>query len=203
MGKKYVVIHGRVPGIYDAWTGENGCEAQVLKFEGALYKTFPTTEEANQCGEANHLLTLQKFKLEKGKAIAFVAGAFHSKKRKTAVAVSLVTDDGLDTVVKIIKLPLLYGKKNGEGELDAVVLALELATNKGIYDMLVCHNYIGTYAWATGFWSAESNGAGRYHSIMSGAMPSVHFCIDDLENNPHMRTVKRLSLSETEKEQER
>lgn len=47
MGKKsrkwYVVWHGLNPGVYDSW---NECQRQVKGFEGALFKSFPTEEEA-------------------------------------------------------------------------------------------------------------------------------------------------------------
>ncbi|WP_029407439.1 ribonuclease H family protein [Thiomicrorhabdus sp. Milos-T2] len=46
MAKKfYVVWQGRQPGIYTDW---NSCKAQVDKFAGAKYKSFPTKAEAEQ-----------------------------------------------------------------------------------------------------------------------------------------------------------
>ncbi|MBN2864908.1 MAG: ribonuclease H family protein [Thiotrichales bacterium] len=46
MAKKfYVVWQGRTPGIYTDW---NSCKAQVEKFAGARYKSFPTKAEAQQ-----------------------------------------------------------------------------------------------------------------------------------------------------------
>lgn len=41
--KFYVVWCGRVPGVYSSWAD---CRAQVEGFEGALYKSFKTLEEA-------------------------------------------------------------------------------------------------------------------------------------------------------------
>ena len=46
MAKKYYVVWaGRQPGIYTDW---NSCKAQVDKFAGAKYKSFPTQAEAEQ-----------------------------------------------------------------------------------------------------------------------------------------------------------
>ncbi|MDX1353125.1 MAG: ribonuclease H family protein [Thiomicrorhabdus sp.] len=46
MAKKYYVVWaGRKPGIYTDW---NSCKAQVDKFAGAKYKSFPTQAEAEQ-----------------------------------------------------------------------------------------------------------------------------------------------------------
>lgn len=41
--KFYAVAKGRVPGIYTTW---DNCKAQVDKYPGAIYKSFPTEEEA-------------------------------------------------------------------------------------------------------------------------------------------------------------
>ena len=46
MGKKqkyYVVWKGVSPGVYTSWTD---CQLQVKGFDGALYKSFDTKEEA-------------------------------------------------------------------------------------------------------------------------------------------------------------
>ena len=47
MGKKkfYVVWHGVSPGIYTSWTD---CKLQINGFEGAIYKSFDTQEEAER-----------------------------------------------------------------------------------------------------------------------------------------------------------
>ncbi|MEE8541270.1 MAG: ribonuclease H family protein, partial [Desulfobacterales bacterium] len=49
MAKKknyYVVAAGRNPGIYLEWFGDKGAEAQVKGFQGAVFKGFPTKQEA-------------------------------------------------------------------------------------------------------------------------------------------------------------
>jgi len=44
--KYYAVARGRNPGIYTAWFGPAGAEAQIRTFPGARYKGFPSLEEA-------------------------------------------------------------------------------------------------------------------------------------------------------------
>lgn len=41
--KYYVVWKGVTPGIYDSWTE---CQLQIKNYKGAVYKSFPTREEA-------------------------------------------------------------------------------------------------------------------------------------------------------------
>lgn len=43
--KYYVVWHGLEPGVYKSWAE---CERQVKGVEGAVYKSFPTAEEAEE-----------------------------------------------------------------------------------------------------------------------------------------------------------
>jgi len=52
MAKKkfYVVWKGVKPGIYDSWAE---CKSQVSGFENALYKSFPTREEAEKAFSTN------------------------------------------------------------------------------------------------------------------------------------------------------
>lgn len=55
MAKKYYVVwQGKVPGIYTDW---NSCKAQVDKFAGAKYKSFPTLAEAEQAYIGTHVRT--------------------------------------------------------------------------------------------------------------------------------------------------
>lgn len=42
----YVVIHGRQPGIYQEWSGEEGAAEQVEGVDEAIFKGFETIEEA-------------------------------------------------------------------------------------------------------------------------------------------------------------
>ncbi|WP_205703974.1 ribonuclease HI [Candidatus Chloroploca sp. Khr17] len=50
MSKKhfYAVVVGRMPGIYTAWAGANGAEAQVKGFPSAIFKGFATHAEAKR-----------------------------------------------------------------------------------------------------------------------------------------------------------
>jgi len=48
MAKKqiYVVVRGRNPGVYEAWSGDDGASSQVQGFPGALFKGFVRQEDA-------------------------------------------------------------------------------------------------------------------------------------------------------------
>ena len=61
MGKKkfYVVWNGVSPGIYTSWTD---CKLQINGFEGAVYKSFNTKEEAERAYNSSPYLYIQKKK---------------------------------------------------------------------------------------------------------------------------------------------
>lgn len=44
--KFYAVLKGKRPGIYDSWFGQGGAHEQVDVFPGALYRGFPSFEDA-------------------------------------------------------------------------------------------------------------------------------------------------------------
>ncbi|XP_042445513.1 uncharacterized protein LOC122030369 [Zingiber officinale] len=49
MGKTYVVFVGREPGIYETWVEASD---HVIRFKGAIYKSFKSREEAEKAFEA-------------------------------------------------------------------------------------------------------------------------------------------------------
>jgi ribonuclease HI len=46
--KYYAVVKGRKPGVYTEWKGQNGAQAQIIRFSGAVYKGFETKKEAEE-----------------------------------------------------------------------------------------------------------------------------------------------------------
>lgn len=59
--KFYVVWHGVTPGIYTSWTE---CKAQVNGCEGAIYKGFPTREEAEEAYNSSPYIYIARAKKE-------------------------------------------------------------------------------------------------------------------------------------------
>jgi len=44
----YIVVHGRKPGLYNTWFGDDGASKQIENFTDAIYKGFYTKEDALQ-----------------------------------------------------------------------------------------------------------------------------------------------------------
>ncbi|MCE5264150.1 MAG: ribonuclease HI [Deltaproteobacteria bacterium] len=58
--KYYAVLRGSRPGIYSTWYGPGGAEEQVRGFAGAVYKGFPTLDEAKRWLESPAAAVNQK-----------------------------------------------------------------------------------------------------------------------------------------------
>jgi len=69
--KFYTVWKGIVPGVYDSW---EECKCQVEKFDGALYKSFPTKECAEKAYSSKPWVFLGKSKEKK--TVASLQGDF-------------------------------------------------------------------------------------------------------------------------------
>lgn len=83
MAKKkryYAVVKGRNPGIYTEWKGQNGAQAQIIRFSGSVYKGFETEREAEefmnqQSIEQPDIQETEAAGLKEGKVIIYTDGA--------------------------------------------------------------------------------------------------------------------------------
>jgi ribonuclease HI len=125
--KFYVVWKGVKPGIYSSW---DDCKAQISGFENALYKSFPTREEAEKAFSENPWKSLNrqpKFKSEE----AIISGSI-------AVDAACSGNPGLMEYrgvfvadgVEIFHVGPLAEGTNNIGEFLAIVHALALLKKK-------------------------------------------------------------------------
>jgi len=76
----YAVVKGRNPGIYTEWKGQNGAQAQIIRFSGSVYKGFETEREAEefmnqQSIEQPDIQETEAAGLKEGKIIIYTDGA--------------------------------------------------------------------------------------------------------------------------------
>lgn len=91
MAKKkfYVVWKGVKPGIYSSW---DDCKAQVSGFEDALYKSFPTQEEAEKAFSKNPWKSLNSQQGKKGKSASTFKSAATTKSPTNILPESIAVD---------------------------------------------------------------------------------------------------------------
>lgn len=138
MAKKkfYVVWKGVKPGIYDSW---DECKAQVSGFEDALYKSFPTMNEARNAFKKNPWKSLNNGQEQKNKAGATPTSAGKIISQSIAVDAACSGNPGLMEYrgvfvgdgVEIFHIGPMEEGTNNIGEFLAIVHALALLKKKG------------------------------------------------------------------------
>ena len=170
--KYYAVKKGKVPGIYFNW---NDCKAMVDGYQGAVYKSFKTIEEAEKFINGEKSITGMKASGEstsesdeKYSTYAFVDGSFNKATHTYGYGGFLVTDhekyvlQGADNDAEMATM------RNVAGEIKGAEAAVKKAIELGIKELVIYYDYMGIEMWATGAWKRNKAGTIAYHEyIMS------------------------------------
>lgn len=164
--KYYAVKKGKVPGIYLNW---NDCKAMVDGYQGAVYKSFKTIEEAEKFIVG--MKAAGENKSESGESCstyAFVDGSFNKATHTYGYGGFLVTDNekyvlqGADNDAEMATM------RNVAGEIKGAEAAVKKAIELGIKELVIYYDYMGIEMWATGAWKRNKAGTIAYHDyIMS------------------------------------
>lgn len=170
--KYYAVKKGKVPGIYLNW---NDCKAMVDGYQGAVYKSFKTIEEAEKFITGEKIISGMKASgkntSESGETCstyAFVDGSFNKATHTYGYGGFLVTDNekyvlqGADNDAEMATM------RNVAGEIKGAEAAVKKAIELGIKELVIYYDYMGIEMWATGAWKRNKTGTIAYHDyIMS------------------------------------
>lgn len=162
--KYYAVKKGNVPGIYLNW---NDCKAMVDGYQGAVYKSFKTIEEAEKFINGEKNITGMKSSGENS-TYAFVDGSFNKATHTYGYGGFLVTDNekyvlqGADNDAEMATM------RNVAGEIKGAEAAVKKAIELGVKELVIYYDYKGIEMWATGDWNRNKAGTIAYHEyIMS------------------------------------
>lgn len=170
--KYYAVKKGKVPGIYLSW---NDCKAMVDGYQGAVYKSFKTIEEAEKFITGEKIISGLKASGkntygsgETCSTYAFVDGSFNKATHTYGYGGFLVTDNekyvlqGADNDAEMATM------RNVAGEIKGAEAAVKKAIELGIKELVIYYDYMGIEMWATGAWKRNKAGTIAYHDyIMS------------------------------------
>lgn len=188
MAKKkfYAVKVGKTPGIYLTW---NECEEQTKGFSGAVYKSFPSLEEAEhymiddevkelspdiQNGERstistedfNVMVNEKILSIKPDEVIAFVDGSYDVSEEKSAFGAIIISPGGnKDTLYKAFTKNLgedFISLRNVAAELEGVKEAVNWAIKYNKRKLTVFYDYEGIERWATGQWKAKKDLTKKY-----------------------------------------
>ena len=177
MGKIYAVKCGRKPGIYNTWAD---CQKQVIKYPGAIFKSFKTMEEANQF-MGNKLIDIEENKEDKVEnsikyPYAFVDGSFYKDTFIYGYGGFLMIDE--DTKIKLQGSgddKELASMRNVAGEILGSMAAVKEAEKLGLKSLTIYYDYQGIESWAVGDWKTNKIGTKYYAEFMNNTKVKVSF----------------------------
>lgn len=180
--KYYAVRQGKVPGIYESW---DACRAQVHGYSQAIYKSFPTREEAEKFMQ-NGVTSMADTPAEEaditeqGVLKAYVDGSYILTKADSfAYGVVFLDADGQRTASGACKDPDLATMRNVAGEIRGAAYAMQYAVERGYKKLWIYHDYEGIARWCLGDWKTNREGTKAYKA-----------CYDSIKDRLEIHFVK-------------
>lgn len=151
--KFYAVRKGRHTGIFLSWAK---CQKETTGFKGAIFKSFPTLEEAKKYlmdAPFSENSIDKNFSMSSGRFI-FVDGSYREGKYSWAFVayqdgIVCHTANGKGTSIEDANL------RNVAGEIEAVLHAVKWADAVEWQDFTIIHDYSGLAEWACGRWKTN------------------------------------------------
>lgn len=172
MSKKYYAVRvGVTPGVYTTW---DECKPMVHGHPGAIYKSFPTMEEAiafaqvdkvDLC-EDEHTKDDKIKEINHDKAYAFVDGSYNINTKVYGYGGFLIHNNEKHIVTGSGEDEDMASMRNVAGEIMGCMAAVKLAIELGIKELDVYYDYLGIEMWATGAWKRNLKGTMEYYDYM-------------------------------------
>lgn len=180
--KYYGVKVGRVKGVYQTWAE---CQKQVIKYPGALFKSFPTEAEAreyvsgvspcvtNGSNQASEELSNKPA----GKHYdIYVDGSYDNNKKQYSWGFAAYNGSQvIYTASGVGKNANAVAIRNVAGELEATVEAVKWAETQDVDTITIHHDYIGISEWATGKWKTNNAITQEYANFIKSYLRWVMF----------------------------
>jgi len=172
--KYYAVKVGRSCGVYKTW---NECKEQIDKFKGALYKSFPTEQEA--LAYVAGVLPVQPAHVISAEAHdkvidIFVDGSFNGQNYSWAFA-AYKGNQLIHTASGVGDDTEAASMRNVAGELAAAVKAIEWGKKEAFEAVIIHHDYMGIAAWANGDWKTNNKFTQAYAAFVKPYLGMVRF----------------------------
>lgn len=173
MAKKYYAVRiGQTPGVYETWAE---CQAQTHGYPGAIFKSFPTKEEALEfVGDQNETsLTkpvpevisegkTQGQMPELPKIYAFTDGSFNIANGVYGYGGFLIVNGEKYILQGNGSDEEMSSMRNVAGEILGAQAAMEKALELGLKSLSIYYDYAGVEMWATGGWKTNKEGTRQY-----------------------------------------
>lgn len=180
--KFYAVKKGIQTGIFTSW---EQCRASVHGYSGAVYKSFPSRQEAESYlsgEEAEKEPETLKGGEEKPEETAlgtaiYVDGSFCSESGEFSYGMVVLTENGEETFCRKFQDSGLAAMRNVAGEIKGAQAAMQYAMDHQLSEITIYHDYEGIARWCLGDWKANKEGTKAYRDFYEKAKEQVriHF----------------------------
>ena len=157
MAKKYYAVKvGKTTGVFNNW---EDCKKQVTGFSGAIYKSFPTFEEAKEYlnNESNEIesknITFED--VADDEILAYVDGSYKKDTLEYGYGVVLILKDDIIELFGKGENPEVAKSRNVTGELFGSIRAISEAIKLKKKKITVFYDYQGISSWANGEWKCN------------------------------------------------
>lgn len=167
--KFYAVKRGLVPGIYESW---DECKPNVIGCPGAIYKGFPTLQEAENFLDPDMDITAPIN--DTNGVVAYVDGSFDEETGYYACGVVIIRDGHESYFADSDNNKDMVSMRNVAGEILGAQFAMQYAVDNGISEITLVHDYQGISCWCTGEWKANKEGTKAFKNFYDDISSSVN-----------------------------
>ena len=176
--KFYVIKRGRIKGIFFAW---DDCKQLVEAYQGAVYKSFKSIEEAVDFYEAPFQEYYKPYRSRHEEAMkikneypfAYVDGSYNDDIKTYGYGVFLGTEEGYYEFSGSDNDPGMVSMRNVSGEINGAMRAVTEAIKLGLPKINIYYDYQGIEKWATGEWARNREGTIRYYNFIQNARKQI------------------------------
>ncbi len=174
--KYYAVKKGKVPGIYFNW---NDCKAMVDGYQGAVYKSFKTIEEAEAFVHGGNAGAAARKNAATNNAgsydtYAFVDGSFNQATGTYGFGGFLVNKGEKIVLQGSDSDQEMASMRNVAGEIKGSEAAIRKAIELGIRELVIYYDYMGIEMWATGGWKRNKAGTIQYYEFIQSVKDQIN-----------------------------
>ncbi len=173
MAKKYYAVRiGRKPGVFESW---DECRAQTLGFPGAVFKGFPTREDAERfvSGEEGTRPAPDGDGPRGDCAEAYVDGSYDAATKRFSCGAVLFLNGEQIRFSESFDDPDLAQMRNVAGEIKGAETVIRYCLSHGVREVTVFHDYQGVASWATGEWKTNREGTRAYAAFCRESMKKL------------------------------
>lgn len=172
--KYYVVKKGHIPGIYTTW---KACQEQIKGFSGAVFKSFPTLDEAESFFQTstNQAKHFSDEEIDWSGLVAYVDGSSNMDYRVAGYGIVFLKDgEHLMDFNRAYRFPNNDHSMNVGAELRGAYEAVRIAMVSGYSSLTLVHDYSGIAHFALGDWTPSDPVSIQYRDFIQEAMTLIN-----------------------------